>query len=100
MSDGITGSQDIALHVNVRFDQRRVVKNSKINNIWGTEEYAAMIFKPGVNFDLVINISNQSFQFVANGQFYGIFQHRLMPISRIATMEINEDIILSSIQFM
>lgn len=90
---------DVALHLNVRFDQKRVVKNSRMNNTWGVEEYGAMVFKPGVNFDLVITINNQGFQLVANGQFYGIFQHRLMPISRVSSMEIVDDLILSSIQF-
>lgn len=101
MACGSYPNADVGLHVSVRFDQYAVVRNSFINQNWGNEERGGIFpFQSAVNFDIVIRVNPGFFELTINGQYYGTFQHRVMPLSRIDFLKVCGDVVLSSVRFM
>ncbi|KAL3071756.1 hypothetical protein niasHT_038824 [Heterodera trifolii] len=67
----------IALHLNARFDEKAVVRNSLEANEWGNEEREGkMPFERGHCFDLVITNEANHFGIFVNGQHFANFVHR------------------------
>ncbi|GBN25553.1 Galectin-4 [Araneus ventricosus] len=92
---------DIAFHLDVRFFSRSVVRNSRTNNVWGGEEnmISHFPFQPAVNFDMIIRVEFERFMVAVNGQHFVEFRHRLKPLDMFDTLDIENDIIVSSIRF-
>ncbi|GBN08154.1 Galectin-4 [Araneus ventricosus] len=92
---------DIAFHLDVRFFSRSVVRNSRTNNVWGGEEnmVSHFPFQPAVNFDMIIRVEFERFMVAVNGQHFVEFRHRLKPLDMFDTLDIENDIIVSSIRF-
>lgn len=89
---------DIALHLNPRFDEKAVVRNSLESNEWGNEEREGkMPFEKGVLFDLVIKNEPYAFQIFVNGERFCSFSHRTDP-ENIAGIQISGDVEISGIQ--
>lgn len=92
--------EDRALHFNPRFDQNVVVRNSYINRNWGTEErYGYFPFLPGAHFDIVICTETDKYMIAINGKHFTEYRHRIMPLSRINTLLIEGDVVISCIRF-
>jgi hypothetical protein len=61
---GSTPASDLAFHLNPRFDQNFVVRNSRLGGRWGREECAASQrnpFKRGAKFYLTILAAEDGF---------------------------------------
>lgn len=61
---GSTPASDVAFHLNPRFDQNYVVRNSRLGGRWGHEECAATQrnpFKRGAKFYLTILAAEDGF---------------------------------------
>ncbi|XP_023223799.1 galectin-4-like isoform X1 [Centruroides sculpturatus] len=90
---------DVAFHFNARFNQNVVVRNSYINSRWGAEErHGRFPFAPGTHFDMVIRIETDKFMVAINGAHFTEYRHRIMPLSRIFSLDFNGDIVLSCIK--
>ncbi|XP_070620661.1 galectin-4-like [Erythrolamprus reginae] len=94
--------QDIALYINPRIKPwTYVVRNSLLNDQWGTEERDLPFnpFQPGKCFELSIRCGNHTFQVYTNGRHLFNFTYRYVPIERIQTIKIIGDVTLSYIKY-
>ncbi|XP_043219898.1 galectin-4-like isoform X2 [Amphibalanus amphitrite] len=72
---------DIALHINARFDENCIVRNSLIYQSWGDEERQPnfMPLQRGVNFEMLILCEQSEYKIAVNGQHFCEFRHRMSP---------------------
>ncbi|XP_041035253.1 galectin-9-like [Carcharodon carcharias] len=94
-------SDNIALHINQRFDENAVVRNSRINQNWGTEERSLpfLPFVPGQTFKVLIVVQPTCYKVSVNGRHLFNFNHRLQPLNQVDQLEITGDISLSLVQY-
>ncbi|XP_048474289.1 galectin-9-like isoform X1 [Rhincodon typus] len=92
---------NIALHINQRFDENAVVRNSRINQNWGTEERSLpfLPFLPGQTFEMQIVIQPTCYKILVNGRHLFNFNHRIQPLNQIDQLEVTGDISLSLVQY-
>ncbi|XP_029140743.1 galectin-4-like [Protobothrops mucrosquamatus] len=91
---------NIALHVNPRFKEGALVRNSFINGCWGSEErnIAFLPFCPGQSFQLEITYLQNCYEVMVNGQLKFEYYHRI-PASQVDQLEIAGDVKLSCVQY-
>ncbi|XP_053561399.1 galectin-9 [Bombina bombina] len=90
-------------HFNPRFDEKVIVRNSKLNNSWGKEERqlpgCGMMFAPGQSFVIEITSEHHAFKVKVNGHHMFDFHHRMNNLQQIDTLQIEGDIVLQHVQF-
>ncbi|EDL15599.1 galectin-9 isoform 1 [Mus musculus] len=92
---------DIAFHLNPRFNENAVVRNTQINNSWGQEERSLlgrMPFSRGQSFSVWIICEGHCFKVAVNGQHMCEYYHRLKNLQDINTLEVAGDIQLTHVQ--
>ncbi|KAM6163651.1 galectin-9-like [Rhynchocyon petersi] len=92
---------DIAFHLNPRFDENTVVRNTKINNSWGPEERnlpGRMPFTRGWSFMVLITCEDRSFKVSVDGQHLFEYHHRIKSLPAINSLEVAGDIQLTHVQ--
>ena len=66
-----------ALHINARFDERCVVRNTHNGGRWGSEERGGgMPIKPGERFILCVTFQANSFELAFNGWHFATYRYR------------------------
>jgi len=97
---GDIGSSDVSLHLNPRFNENSVVRNSMQNGGWGAEERggAGMPFQKGQPFECVILCRQDKYMMSFNGQHFGEFRHRL-PMQRVTHVVVKGDVQLNNVSF-
>lgn len=93
---------DIAFHFNPRFDEdgiNVVVRNSLINNMWGTEERTAPSFPfiPGKPFEVKILCTPTVYKVAVNHSHLLEYQHRIHELNQINHLTVFDDVKLASI---
>jgi hypothetical protein len=73
---------NVPLHVNVRFDEGKIVLNSMQTGQWGKEERHSNPFKKGEPFDLRVRAHDDKFEVSANQKEIAEYKYRL-PLSSI-----------------
>nr|XP_049707947.1 galectin-4 [Helicoverpa armigera] len=69
---------DVAFHINPRFDQMEIVRNTLSAGVWGEEERSGgMPLCRGGNFDMLIASDEECFRVAINGQHFCEFVHRI-----------------------
>lgn len=69
---------DIALHINPRFGESAIVRNSRKNGNWGDEDRAGnMLLVPGQSFLLQVHALEEAYKLRVDGYDYSFFVHRL-----------------------
>uniref|UniRef100_A0A8D2E1H2 Galectin n=1 Tax=Sciurus vulgaris TaxID=55149 RepID=A0A8D2E1H2_SCIVU len=96
----VGSSGDVALHINPRMGEGSVVRNTRTNGSWGSEERKIPHnpFGPGQFFDLSIRCGLDRFKVYNNGQHLFDYSHRLPAFQTVDTLEIQGDITLSYVQ--
>uniref|UniRef100_A0A8I6G4S4 Galectin n=1 Tax=Rattus norvegicus TaxID=10116 RepID=A0A8I6G4S4_RAT len=92
---------DIAFHLNPRFNEKVVVRNTQINNSWGPEERSLpgrMPFNRGQSFSVWILCEGHCFKVAVDGQHICEYYHRLKNLPDINTLEVAGDIQLTHVQ--
>ncbi|KAL6032590.1 hypothetical protein STEG23_036079 [Scotinomys teguina] len=92
---------DIAFHLNPRFNEKAVVRNTQINNSWGPEErslHGNMPFSRGQSFSVWILCEVQCFKVAVNGQHLCEYYHRLKNLPAINNLEVAGDVQLTHVQ--
>lgn len=92
---------DIALQLNPRFNENVVVRNSKFNGSWGSEERhlpVGMPFCCGQPFTLWIMCEARGFKVAVNGQHLLDYNHRFPNLHQINLLEVEGDVTLTNIQ--
>ncbi|XP_069765022.1 galectin-9-like isoform X2 [Narcine bancroftii] len=94
-------SDNIALHINPRFDENAVVRNSKINQGWGQEErnLPFLPFVPGQTFEMQILVQPNCYKVTVNGRHLFNYNHRIQPLNQIDMLEVTGDVSLSLVQY-
>uniref|UniRef100_A0A1I7YCJ9 Galectin n=3 Tax=Steinernema glaseri TaxID=37863 RepID=A0A1I7YCJ9_9BILA len=88
----------VALHVNLRFDEGKVVLNSMTGGEWGKEKRVGLPFKKGEKFDLKIRVHEDKYEILANQKEIAEFEIRV-PLSNINHMQVEGDISLNGVHW-
>ncbi|XP_044750245.1 tectonin beta-propeller repeat-containing protein [Coccinella septempunctata] len=79
-SKSFTEFENIVLHINPRFSDNCVVRNTMIDGKWGKEEKeGAMPFVKGQEFTLKIETSEDAYIISVNNEKFCTYRHRLPP---------------------
>ncbi|XP_066437216.1 galectin-4-like isoform X1 [Eleutherodactylus coqui] len=93
-------TRNIHLHVNPRFREGAVVRNTQDRGTWGPEErtMSYMPFIPGQSFQIEIKNEGGSFGIYSNGAKLFNYVHRL-PFNQINMIEVGGDVTLTLVQY-
>ncbi|XP_012973736.1 galectin-9 isoform X2 [Mesocricetus auratus] len=97
----LRSGMDIAFHLNPRFNEKVVVRNTQINNTWGPEErnlLGKMPFSCGQSFSVWILCESHCFKVSVDGQHLCDYVHRLKHLPDINNLEVAGDVQLSHVQ--
>ncbi|XP_006874300.1 PREDICTED: galectin-9 [Chrysochloris asiatica] len=97
----LRSGNNIAFHLNPRFNENTVVRNTQINNSWGSEERSLpgkMPFIRDQSFLLWIMCDDQCFKVAVNAQHQLEYRHRLKNLLAINSLEVAGDIKLTHVQ--
>lgn len=90
-------SQNIGLHFNIRFSESVVVRTSKIDNVWGTEERdGGCPFTKGKNFTLKIVCVEENYVIYVDDKQFTTYKHRT-PIQTVAGLSFDGDVELHNV---
>ncbi|XP_074045117.1 galectin-9-like isoform X1 [Macrotis lagotis] len=92
---------DIAFHLNPRFNENAVVRNTRINLSWGREERSLPSFMPfslGQPFMVQIMCESHRLKVSINGQHQFDYNHRMKNLCSIDQLEVSGDIQLTHVQ--
>jgi len=97
---GDIGTSDVALHVNPRFNENTIPRNSFQNGSWGSEDRSGhgLPLQKGTPFESIILVQNDKFMVSFNGQHFCEFRHRL-PKERITHVIVKGDVQVSNVTF-
>ncbi|KAA8582976.1 hypothetical protein FQN60_015522 [Etheostoma spectabile] len=97
----VSGSSDIALHLNPRLNKEVFVRNSFISGCWGPEEKEldSFPFRAGAYFEMIILCDRQQFRVAVNGQHQLLYKHRVPDLRRITQLEVLGDVTLDAVNF-
>ncbi|NP_001003345.1 galectin-9 [Canis lupus familiaris] len=97
----LRSGNDIAFHLNPRFNENTVVRNMQINNSWGSEERSLprkMPFVQGQSFSVWIMCEGHCFKVAVDGEHLFEYYHRLKNLLAINNMEVAGDVQLTHVQ--
>ncbi|XP_045745417.1 galectin-9 isoform X3 [Mirounga angustirostris] len=97
----LRSGSDIAFHLNPRFDENVVVRNTQINSSWGSEERSLsrkMPFARGQSFSVLITCEGYGFKVAVDGQHLLEYCHRLKNLPAINNLEVGGDVQLTHVQ--
>ncbi|KAM6906199.1 galectin-8-like isoform 2-T2 [Lycodopsis pacificus] len=87
----VSGSSDIALHLNPRLNKKVFVRNSFLSECWGPEERrlgSSFPFSGGRYFEMIVLCESQQFRVAVNGLHLVDFKHRVQDLSRVSLLEV------------
>lgn len=88
----LLGRSGHVLHINPRFNDNSIVRNSENYGAWGAEERAGPFpFHRGQPFELIISVEQDRYRVVVNGQPAFDFFHRA-PIQEVERLNIVGDV--------
>ncbi|XP_065766054.1 galectin-9 isoform X2 [Muntiacus reevesi] len=97
----LRSGSDIAFHLNPRFNENAVVRNTQINGSWGPEERSlprGMPFFRGQSFSVWIMCESHCLKVAVDGQHLFEYHHRLKNLPAINNLEVGGDIQLTHVQ--
>jgi len=97
----LRSGSDIAFHLNPRFDENVVVRNTQINSSWGSEERSLsrkMPFARGRSFLVWITCEGYGLKVAVDGQHLLEYCHRLKNLPAINSLEVGGDVQLTHVQ--
>ncbi|XP_039197362.1 galectin-9 isoform X1 [Crotalus tigris] len=97
----LKAGNDTAFHLNPRFDENVIVRNSNLNMRWGSEERHLPCEMPllrGQPFTIWIQCEAHCFKVAVNGQHQFEYNHRTHNLLQINLLEVDGDIMVTNIQ--
>ncbi|XP_066219843.1 galectin-9 isoform X1 [Saccopteryx leptura] len=97
----LRSGSDIAFHLNPRFDENAVVRNTQVSGSWGPEERSLtqkMPFFQGQSFLVWIMCEGHCLKVAVNGQHLLDYCHRLKNLPAINSLEVAGDVQLTHVQ--
>jgi len=91
---------DIALHLNPRFPEQTVVRNSLLSGNWGPEDLHGphFPFHAGQGFEVLLLADTQHYKIAVNGQHFTEYHFRTAP-ERVSFLTIDGDVMISMVAF-
>ncbi|XP_005402983.2 PREDICTED: galectin-5-like [Chinchilla lanigera] len=92
---------NIAFHLNPRFNENTVVRNTQIRGSWGSEERSLPVnipFIPGHSFKVEIICEAHCYRVAVDGQHLLEYTHRIKDLAAINALEVTGDIKLTDVQ--
>ncbi|KAM9339383.1 galectin-8 [Symphorus nematophorus] len=95
----VSGSRDVALHLNPRLKKGVFVRNSLLSDCWGPEETQLDVFPftTGHYFEMIVLCESQQFRVAVNGEHRLDYKHRVQDLSRITQVEVEGDVTLQDV---
>ncbi|XP_053864220.1 galectin-9-like [Malaclemys terrapin pileata] len=93
--------EHVAFHLNPRFSEKTIVRNSQLNQCWGPEERglpSGMPLSCGQSFTIWILCDAHCFKVAVNGQHQFEYNHRVPNLQQIDRLEVGGDVILTCVQ--
>ncbi|XP_030380567.1 galectin-9 isoform X2 [Scaptodrosophila lebanonensis] len=87
-------TRDIALHINPRLPQNYIVRNSKVQELWGREEVSSALpfmLRRGDNFSIQVLVTEACYMISVNGHHFAEYAHRL-PYASVRILEVKGDV--------
>lgn len=97
-ASSIQNGSNVALHVNARFDEGKIVINSLEGGEWGKEHRVKNPFHAGDPFDLRIRIHGDRYEILVNQKEVAEFEHRV-SLGSVDHIEVKGDIRLDSLHW-
>nr|XP_027779724.1 galectin-9 isoform X4 [Marmota flaviventris] len=97
----LRSGSDVAFHMNPRFDENAVVRNTQINSSWGYEERSLprkMPFTRGMSFSVWIMCEGHCLKVAVDGQHLFEYLHRMKNLPAINNLEVAGDVQLTHVQ--
>uniref|UniRef100_A0A2K6GR10 Galectin n=1 Tax=Propithecus coquereli TaxID=379532 RepID=A0A2K6GR10_PROCO len=97
----LCAGSDIAFHLNPRFDENTVVRNTQVDSSWGPEERGLprqMPFARGQSFLVCIMCESYCFKVAVDGQHLFDYCHNLKNLPAIDRLEVGGDVQLAHVQ--
>lgn len=96
--DFLNDKNDVYVHINPRFNENVIVRNSYINNTWGQEERSKSIgpLCSSPTFEMMVLFNKQSCSVSSNGVHLFKYFYR-MPMDEIEQIAIKGDMDVNSI---
>ncbi|XP_078287202.1 galectin-9-like [Rhinoraja longicauda] len=97
----VSYSDNIALHIDQRYAEKVLVRNTRINQTWGAEERALPFtpFVPGQTFEMQIMVQPSCYTVLVDGKHLFNYNHRVQPLNQIDQLEVFGDINISLVQY-
>ncbi|XP_037736262.1 galectin-9 isoform X2 [Chelonia mydas] len=93
--------KEIAFHLNPRFPEKTIVRNSFLNQCWGPEERdlpSGMPLSRGQIFTIWILCEARCFMVTVNGHHQFAYNHRVPNLQQIDKLEVEGDVMLTYVQ--
>ncbi|KAH8412349.1 hypothetical protein KR009_001413 [Drosophila setifemur] len=87
-------TKDVALHINPRLPQNYIVRNTKVQDIWGREEVSSalpFLLSRGDNFAIQVLVTATCYMISVNGQHFAEYAHRI-PYAEVQILEVKGDV--------
>lgn len=90
--------QDVVFHLNPRFHEQQIVRNSSLNGRWGPEERdGGFPFVQGNRFELKILVEEDGFKVAVDGNHLLEYEHRAGGLDDVTLLRITGDVTLYSV---
>ncbi|XP_068565239.1 galectin-8-like [Cebidichthys violaceus] len=99
----VSGSSDIALHLNPRLNKEVFVRNSFLSECWGPEERklgSSFPFSRGRYFEMIIRCESHQFRVAVNGLHLVDYKHRVQDLNRVSQLEVLGDVTLLDVKIL
>ncbi|XP_075873333.1 galectin-8 [Nelusetta ayraudi] len=96
----VSGSSDIALHLNPRLKKGVFVRNSFLRGHWGPEETSGgpAPFAAARYFEVIVLCDPQQFKVAVDGRHLLDYKHRVKELRSITQLEVEGDVTLHDVQ--
>ncbi|XP_016979356.1 galectin-9 isoform X1 [Drosophila rhopaloa] len=87
-------TRDVALHINPRLPQNYIVRNTKVQDIWGSEEVSSalpFLLSRGDKFSIQVLVTDACYMISVNGQHFATYTHKI-PYMDVHILEVKGDV--------
>ncbi|XP_017319506.1 galectin-related protein A-like [Ictalurus punctatus] len=90
---------DVGLQLTIKFPERAVIRNYRLNGKWGTEEsnLSFFPFAAGESFKMEIVCEHQQFRILVDGQPLCGFTHRVTQLASLTSLRVGGDLQLTKV---
>ncbi|XP_027022979.2 galectin-related protein A-like [Tachysurus fulvidraco] len=90
---------DVGLQLTIKFTEKAVIRNSRVNGKWGASESILSFFPfaAGESFKMEIVCEHQQFRILVDGQPLCGFSHRVTQLASLTSLRVGGDVQLTKV---